>query len=154
MLALAASTGKVGFVYLIDGELMDWGLSRKASRDVDKAFATTNGWLTRYRPTFVIVEQLSEETRKGRHTQSIIHAIRSAAEDRGIRVTGCVRRRKHRNKYVEAQALAAAFPQIEPWLPSERKKWEIEPRDIIYFEALSFAHSWLSGDGSGERTGA
>jgi hypothetical protein len=31
-LAIAASNGRVGFFYLVDGELMDWGISAKAAR--------------------------------------------------------------------------------------------------------------------------
>ena len=54
-----------------------------------------------------------------------------------------------KNKYDAAAALAAEFPQIEPWLPRKRRAWEPEPRNIIYFEALALVWAWWRSSGRG-----
>ena len=146
LLAVAASSGKVGFVYLSRDDLLDWGLSRKASKNVDEAFKQATAWLTYYQPTLILTERIDEGTRKGKHTRSLIEAALGAANALNIKSESVVRRSRHANKYVEAAALAQEFPQLEPWLPRPRKIWEPEPRNVIYFEALALAKEWLKED--------
>ena len=152
LLAIAASSGKVGFVYFSGDELLDWGLSAKASKGIEQAFDQAKAWLVFYRPDLLIVEHIDQGTRKGRHAQSLITAVQGAASDLHIDHESVVRRSRHPNKYAEAAALAFEFPQLEPWLPRPRKIWEPEPRNIIYFEALALAKRWLvehqTGQGS------
>lgn len=143
LLAIAASSGKVGFVYLSSGDLLDWGLSAKASKGLDQAFDQARAWLNFYQPELLLIERIDQGTRKGRHAQSLIQAIGAAADDLKIRGERVVRRSQYPNKYAEAAALAQEFPQLEPWLPRPRKIWEPEPRNVIYFEALALAKEWL-----------
>lgn len=144
LLALAAASQKIGFVFLKGGEVLDWGLARKASRDVDAAFDQSAAWIDYYKPSRVVIEEVDGGTRKGKHTISLIHAFDGAAGDRGVEVFALPRRRHHRNKYVEAAALAAKHPRIAPWIPRTRKAWESEPHKIIMFEALALAEEWLA----------
>lgn len=51
VLAIAAATGRVGYVFLIGGKLRDWGLSRMASKSPARAAAQTQ--------TFVKVTTIS-----------------------------------------------------------------------------------------------
>ncbi|EHK57089.1 hypothetical protein [Allomesorhizobium alhagi] len=150
ILAIAAASGKVGFVYFSGGDLHDWGLSAKASRGIDQAFNQAKAWLTYYRPDLLIIEYVDEGTRKGKHTRSLIEAVKGAANELNINCVGVVRRSRFPNKYVEAAALVQEFPQIEPWLPKPRKIWEPEPRNIIYFEALALAKEWLAARQTGQ----
>lgn len=156
LLAIAASSGKVGFVYLSDGDLLDWGLSAKASKGIDQAFDQARAWLNFYQPDLLLTEHIDQGSRKGRHTRSLIQAIGAAADDLKIRCERVVRRSQHPNKYAEAAALAQEFPQLEPWLPRPRKIWEPEPRSIIHFEALALAKRWLTQrqTGQGSAVGA
>lgn len=142
LLAIAASSGKVGFVYLSGEELLDWGLSAKASRNVDAAFLEATRLLRYYRPYRVILEAVDGGTRKGRHTRALIAALSAAATELQVRVEFVGRRLRYPNKYVAAARLAEEYPQLEPWLPAPRKIWEHEPRKIILFEALGLATAW------------
>lgn len=141
-MGFAVGTGKVGFAYLVDGELMDWRLSIRASRSFDAAFKQALSWITYYRPELVVLEQIEADSRKGTHSQSLILAIESAANNANIDHVSMVRPSSGPNKYVDAAALAQEFPQIAPWLPHKRRLWETEPRNIIYFEALALAMAW------------
>lgn len=143
LLAVAAAVGKVGFAYLVDGELMDWGLSRKASNNIDSAFKTATNWLIKYRPDLVIVEHINGSGRKGSHTKSLVEALKATAREREVETIIVKRPMEYSSKYHEARKLAAEFPQIEPWLPDHRTPWETEPANIILFEALSLAATWI-----------
>jgi len=148
LLAISAAVGKVGFVYLVDGELMDWGLSRKASKSVDNVFATATNWLIKYRPDLVVIEKVNGSGRKGVHTKSLTEALKAAALDRSVRVEALARPMTYPSKYHEARDLAVEFPQIEPWLPNHRRLYDTEPDNIILFEALSLAVAWLAQNGA------
>ena len=153
ILAVAASSGKVGYVYLSDGDLLDWGLSVKASRSVDAAFAQMATWLSRYHPDMVLVEYLEDGARKGPHTRALIEAVLAAAREREIAWERVVRPRRLASKYADAAVLAEEFPQIAPWLPKPRSKWGHEPNNIVYFEALSLAVSWMDRSENGDQNG-
>lgn len=142
LLGIAVSHGKIGFAYLVDGELMDWGLSAKASRSFEEAFKRITTWTLYYRPNIVIAERVEERSRKGAHSRILIRAAESAANNANTDYVEVVMPADNRNKYAAATMLAAEFPQIEPWLPRRRRAWEPEPRNIIYFEALALALVW------------
>ena len=55
MLALAAASQKIGFVFLKGHEVLDWGLARKASHSVDAAFEEAVGWIDYYKPSRVVI---------------------------------------------------------------------------------------------------
>ena len=147
MLAFAAASQKIGFVFLKGHEVLDWGLARKASHSVDAAFEEAVGWIDYYKPSRVVIEAIDGGTHKGKHTVSLIHAFGGAAHDRKVRLIEVPRRRQYRNKYVEAAALATKHPRLSPWLPKTRRSWESEPHKIIIFEALGLAEGCLSGEG-------
>jgi hypothetical protein len=65
LLAVAAATGRVGYVYLVDGTLMAWGVSRKAWRSTTHAAGALQGWINDYRPNVVVTEKIEGKTRKG-----------------------------------------------------------------------------------------
>ena len=141
LLGIAASHGKIGFAYLVDGELMDWGLSAKASRSFEEAFKRVTAWTVYYRPDIVVTERVEEPSRKGAHTRLLIRAAESAANNARADYVEMVLPLDGKNKYEAAAALTVEFPQIEPWLPRKRRAWEPEPRNIIYFEALALVWS-------------
>jgi hypothetical protein len=151
LLGIAVSHGKVGFAYLVDGELMDWGLSAKASRSFEEAFKRVTAWTLYYRPDIVIAERVVEKSRKGAHTRILIRAAESAANNTKAEYVEVKMPVEERNKYEAAAMLAMEFPQLEPWLPHQRRAWEPEPRNIIYFEALALALTWWRS--SAEDTG-
>lgn len=144
-MALAAASQKIGFVFLMGHEVLDWGLARKASHSVDAAFREAKGWIDYYKPTSVVVEAIDGGTRKGKHAISLIHAFGGAAHDRHVGIIAVPRRRQHPNKYVEAALLTTNHPALKPWLPRTRRSWESEPHKMIIFEALALAEESFSG---------
>src|SRR5690349_6869269 len=130
VMGIAVSYGKMGFAYLVDGELMDWKLSIDASRSAEAASRQAEKWIGYYELDAVVIED-PEITRKGRHTQSLQGAVADAARRLRIEVVLAPRRAENANKYAEAAVLAEEFPQLAPWLPEKRRLWEQEPRYII-----------------------
>lgn len=118
LLAIAVSSGKVGFVYLSGGDLLDWGLSVRASRSVDNAFEQATRWLSLYRPGLLIIEHFDQGTRKGRHAQSLVAAAQAAATDRHI-------------------YLAVLNPADASAVNGEAGWWLIDPLDIHLRRAAS-----------------
>lgn len=149
VVGFAVGTGKIGLAYLVDGELMDWRLSIKASRSFDKAFNQALAWINYYSPEVVVLEEIAPDTRKGAHTRSLLLAIESAANNANVEHVRIPRPVIGPNKYAEAAALAEEFPQIGQWLPRPRRLWETEPLGTIYFEALSLVWSWWKTSGRG-----
>lgn len=146
VMGMAVSSLKIGFAYLIDGELMDWKLSIDASRTEEACFMKVDDWLSYYQPDVLVIEDV-EQSRKGPNSRLLQSAIRKAALEAEVRVVEVARDLGAANKYAEAEALAAEFPQIAAWLPEKRRLWEQEPRNIIIFEALALAWSWWKSSG-------
>ena len=134
---MAASSGKVGFVLLVNGELCDWGLSIKASKSAELATKQLSKWLDRYQPDMVITEKLMDYSRKSPSNQQKIQALAQTANASGARTSQVERIQRYANKYEEIEALAERYPQIANWAPKGRKVWEAEPRNTVLFEALS-----------------
>lgn len=140
-LSVAASSGKVGFVLLINGELKDWGLSIKASKSSELTADKAQAWINFYQPDVVITELITKHSRKSQHNQQVIQAIAETAIDSDAQHVEIERTQDYDNKYVEAQALAEKYPVIANWLPKPRKLWEAEPKNMVLFEAISLAES-------------
>lgn len=141
MMGIAVSSGKIGFAALVDGELMDWGLSLKARRGIETAYEKASEWIGYYQLDLLALEDPSE-SRKGPYALLLHDAVVRAAVDAKVEVALLPHMMDAPNKYAEAAELAKEFPQIAGWLPSKRRLWETEPRYIILFEALSLAWRW------------
>lgn len=140
-LAVAASTGKVGFVHLCGHELLDWGLSIKARNNVDAMYAQMVKWLRYYEPDVLIIELHAAAKRKGERTRALIECATAAALDMNVKCKAIPRAQHFRNKYDEAAAIAEKFPRLIPWVPKPPRIWEAEPRSVIFFEAMAL---WLA----------
>lgn len=139
VLAIAASAGKIGYVFMSQDKLMDWGLSVKACETVGLAKCKADEWISFYRPDVVITEKTLPYSRKSKRTGKLIEALGIAAKQQKTFHCQVIRQQRHANKYEEAESLAERFPQITGWLPERRQAWEGEANDTIYFEALSLA---------------
>lgn len=139
VLAIAVATGRIGYVFLKGGELCDWALSRKASRDPKAAAEKAQEWIDELEPDVVVTEELPKRSRKGSRTRAMIEAITRVAERANVLDITISAVRVSRNKYDEAERLAERFPEISAWAPAKRRIWESEPRNTIYFEALALA---------------
>ena len=141
VLAVAVSTGKVGYAFLIDGVPYDWGLSLVASGSTRAAYEHTRSWIEYYQPELVVTERIGRRSRKQTVSRALANAILKAAQDSNVAVACVDRVQRYANKYAEAEAIAERFPELKPYLPRRRRLWDSEPRRIIIFEAVSLALS-------------
>ena len=139
ILAIAVATGRIGYVFLKGKKLRDWGLSRKASKAPELAARQAQTWINELKPDVVVTEKIEAGSRKGRKSKELIAAIARAAAHNYLLDVSVRRLRAFKDKYTEAKALAAEFPELVPWLPKKRRIWEPEPRNTVYFEALVLA---------------
>jgi hypothetical protein len=150
VLAIAAATGRIGMVFLIGGELMDWRLSRNASRSPALAASQTAAWIEELRPDVCITERDAEDLNQG-PTLAAADSPRSkvTSADAPLSDISVLRRQPHDNKYEEAENLAERFPELKAWVPRKRRIWESEPRQILLFEALALALTVLDDPDEG-----
>lgn len=139
VISVAAASGKIGMVFLVDGNLMDWELSVKSSRASDEAAEKMRKWIEFYSPDLVITEKITLQTRKSKLTQSVIAAMAQVGQAARCQWIERERVQTFGNKYQEAAELAARYPQISNWAPKERKIWMPEARSTMFFEALAMA---------------
>ncbi len=139
VLAFAAATGRVGYVFLVDGVLRDWKISKKASQSPQAAQEYATKWIELFRPNVVITEKIKDESRKGEQAKSLIAAIASVAEQHQLLDVVVERVQAFKNKYEEARALVSHFPDLRPQLPKQPRCWQSEPFSTTYFEALALA---------------
>lgn len=136
-LSIAVGTGKIGYVFVVDGELMDWGLSLSAAKSQGKAAAKVAEWIKLYAPSVIVTERLTRHMRKSEQTLLNIEAIEKLAQDSDIHHLDVERVQLYANKQEEIQALTDRYPQIANWAPRKRRLWESEHPNTVLFEALS-----------------
>lgn len=139
VLAMAVATGRIGYVFCVNGTLRDWRLSRKAARDAPAARAFAETWIANLRPNVVVTEYLPNETRKSNRTRELIHTIAAVAVQKELHSVEVFRTSEYANKYEEAAALVKRFPELTLWVPKKPKIWQNEPINTVYFEALALA---------------
>lgn len=147
-MAIAAATGRVGYVYLVDGKLRDWGISRAASASPRRASAQATRWIALLKPEVVVTERI-DGSRKGARTRKVIAAIAKAAAGQPLFDVSVPRSHAFGNKYDEAESLVKRFPELAVRLPKRRRIWDAEPRSTLFFEALSLAVPVIDGTAPG-----
>ena len=145
ILSIAAASGRVGYIYLVEGQLKDWRVSGKAAKSPVEAAEQTQSWITRLKPEVVVTEKAEDARRKGKKTKAIIRAIAETAAHNLVLDVSVTRTHDYANKYEEAAALAKGYPEIKAWLPPKRRFYDNEPRNTVLFEALSLAETVMRG---------
>lgn len=136
-LAIAVASGRIGYVYLTDGELRDWGISVVASRSPDAAKEKAEQLFRIYQPQLIVTEELTLHTRKSGRTIQNIQIIAEAAQKADAHHITVERVQHYANKYIEMKELAKKYSVLENWMPSKRKLWESEDRRATIWEALA-----------------
>lgn len=137
VLAMAAATGRIGHVLLAGEKLLDWGLSRKASKSPALAVTHTQKLIGKLKPDVVVTEDIPKTSTKSPKTRKLIQVVSRVAERAILLDIRMKASRSFPNKYEEAAHLSTRFPEITAWVPKKRRLWEPEPRNTILFEALS-----------------
>lgn len=145
LLALAAATGRVGYVYLVGGRIKDWRISEKAAESPTAAAEEAQRWINELKPDAVVTETTEDAPRKGKKTKAIIRAMAMVAEHNYLLDVSVKRTRDHPSKYEEADELAVRHPEIAAWVPKKRRLFDNEPRSTVLFEALALAEAVLRG---------
>jgi LmbE family N-acetylglucosaminyl deacetylase len=139
LLAVAAATGRVAYVYLIGDRLMDWRISDRASESPEEATAHAKRWIETLQPDVVVTEDLTIAKRKGQNAKRLIEAVTDVADEAPILSVQVPREQAYENKYAEAASLAIHYPDLQPWVPKRRRFWDNEHRNTVLFEALALA---------------
>ena len=145
MLAIAAASGRIAYVYLIGNRLMDWRISDRGSDSEDEAARSARRWIETLQPDVVVTEDTLGAKKKGHHTKEIIAAIADVAARAELLDVTVVREQRFPNKYLEAAALCERYPDLQPWLPYRRLLLDNEHRNTVLFEALALALVILQG---------
>ena len=145
LLAIAAATGRVGYVFFIGKHLTDWRVSEKAAKSSEKAAGEVEKWINQLQPDVVVTEKVGRRAKKDGKTLEINAAMARTAEHNYLLDVAVERDPVLPNKYDEAKAQAKRFPEIAAWLPKKRRFFDNEPRNIVLFEALTLAESILNG---------
>lgn len=140
VLGVAAASGRIGYAFIDNQRLIDWGMSKLASTTPERTKEKVGSWIDLLRPE-VVVSERREGTRKRGRTLTLFAAIEDAAREADVIGTTIHRVRFHKNKYDEAAALAERFPELKPRLPERPPIWLPEPPGMIVFEALALALS-------------
>ncbi|MDE0211125.1 MAG: hypothetical protein OXJ64_14700 [Boseongicola sp.] len=88
-MAITAATGRVGYVFLANGELKDWRISGLAAQSNSAVSVMAQNWIDRLKPEVVVTEKVEQAVKKGAATKGIIKAIAETAADNCA--FGCVR---------------------------------------------------------------
>ncbi len=137
LLSVAVASRKIAFVFLIDGCLKDWQLSRAGGMSAPKGRSFLRTAIAQCKPDLVVIENPYGPTRKYGRPHEILLAMAQDLADSTTPHRLVMRAQAYANKYEEAAALAKQFPEIAPWLPKPRRIWDNEPTEMIYFEALA-----------------
>ena len=146
VLAFAVASGKVGYVYIADGMLQDWGITVKAAQDGSQLVGFAQGLITNLRPNIVVTENTGHGSRKGAHTKRLIRSLAELASHNCVLDVSVNRPRTFPSKYEEADALAAQYPEMLGYLPAQKRSiLDFEPRSMVLFEALALAEEIMAG---------
>ena len=132
VLAIAAASGRVGYVFLVDGQLRDWRISGKAAKSKKLASSMAQAWIDRLRPEVVVTEKISVAAKKGALTKTIIEGIAITAANNYVLDVSVARAHDFANKYEEAEALARRYPEVANWLPKKRRFFDNEPPKVKF----------------------
>lgn len=139
-LALAARYGRIGYVFVKNGQPKDWGLSCKGYRTSRAAAGMTGELIAKFDPDVVIIEDPTTIRRKGRNTRARLRSMLRVAERSSALVARTERAQHYKNAYLEAKVLAETYPQMAERLPV-RRFFDTEPRSLVLFEALALTQA-------------
>lgn len=137
ILAVAAASGRIGYIFLAGDELKDWRVAYAAAKSPAKAAKLVRSWINQLGPDVVVSEDVNEAAKKGKRTKAVIKAVVEASEHCHVLSVSLVRSHDFANKYEEAAYLAGQYPEIRAWLPERRHFYDNEPSTTVLFEALS-----------------
>lgn len=138
-LTLAVASERVGFVYLENERLVDWGFSTAAVKSTKQASEFLKKRTRLYQPDTIVIEIISRSSRKGQRSRAVTNHFANLTRRTNSKLVRVVRTQAHDNKYLEAASLAEYYPSLRTAVPTKPPIWEKEPLQTVVFEALSLA---------------
>lgn len=139
LLAVAINRKRMGYVFLVGGQLKDWQTMTKATTSAPEAAAALQSLINKFKPDVIVTEQFHPRRRNPSKATALKGAlVRTAAQNRILDIS-VSRAHEYANKYEEAEALSQFFPEISPWLPRHRRIFDHEPATLVLFDALALA---------------
>lgn len=145
LLAFAAVSGRVAYVFLIGDRLWDWRVSDTAAKSTGDAASWARCQIDDLVPEIIVTEQIAFAAKKGEPAKEVIQAIGQLAEDTRLLDVRIKRERPYQNKYEEAEAIAESYPLLTNYVPQKRWFADHEPRHMVLFEAMALALSVIRG---------
>ena len=139
VLAVAATSRRIGYVFLIGNRLMEWRMAGKPARSRIRAAGALQELINTFHPNVLITEKLKPSDRKGLRARRITEALQRTAAENYILDVSVRRHSGYANKYEEIDVLVQNYPAIKPWAPRKRKHYENEPPAMVLFDALAIA---------------
>lgn len=140
LLAVAAATGRIGYVFFVGHQLVDFDLSRKGYKNSNHAAGMLQHWIMTLKPDIVVTERLTEKSKKGSRARKITKTFALIASHNYVHDVSITMDREGRTRYEQAKHLADIYPDIASRLPHKPKFYESEDRAMILFDALTLAH--------------
>jgi hypothetical protein len=146
VLAIDPTSKGFGFAVL-EGprRLVDWGVKHASGNG--KCLKQAASLIERYRPEALVVERTDANgCRRRLRVRQLIKELLVLARKRQLRARRIPRRTVLRyfaksglaTKRQIAVALSIRFPELEPYLPPERKPWMSEDERMGIFDAVAF----------------
>lgn len=146
MLSIAVGTRRVGYVFIGDGQLCDWGITIKSAKSKSDIAVFVQGLISELQPDVVVSEKCDRACRKGNRTRALIGTIAEIASHNTVLDVSIPRPRRYKSKFEEATFLAEKYPEIAGYLPTRKRRFfEFEPRSMMLFEALALAEEAMQG---------
>lgn len=111
LLAVAAASGRIAYVYLIGNRLMDWRVSDKASDSEAEAAKSAARWIETLQPDVVVTEDTLGAKKKGRRTKEIIASIAEVASRAEVLDVSVVREQLYLACFVECVVCGTSDPE-------------------------------------------
>ena len=142
VLSFAVASGRVGYVFLEGTQLLDWAVTTTVSGKTSDLGAFAQELINTLKPDVVVTEKCDHTCRKGKRTKRLITSVAELASHNYVRDIAVVRPRTFPSKYEEAQSAVKRHPDLIGYLPDRKRRfYEVEPRNMIVFEALALAEA-------------
>lgn len=139
ILSLAVASGFLVVIVLRQGRLDHWQRWQDKTACPPQARSDFRTVVALYQPDIIVCQDPDRRCRKTGASLRLLRTLAQAADDEAVRSIRLPRVYAYRNRYEEATALCARFPEFERWRPQPWASYQRAPKELIFFEALAFA---------------
>lgn len=143
LLAVAVNSQRMGYVLFRGRELKEWRAMTKPTHSQLHAAESLQRLINEFRPEIVVTEAPKATPQSQAKTQLIKGALRRTAAQNFLLDVNVNRPRNFANKYEEAAAFGAQYPELLHLVPPVRRAFDHQPARLIIFDAIALAHEVL-----------